>query len=159
MCDFASYLEYPTDKGTKILFLTDADLKIWRNSKDQPKYPDKSDNIGHSAIKLYYGITDERGAEKEVTDFSSPSNFPPEIVNAIKTGQMRYGLPDIKQLLNQHGQDLYNKKVKDQAMRSQASLFNSQRDAGTVPQADIHAQEATEEGGKRQVPAEEDGLL
>jgi hypothetical protein len=42
---------------------------------------------GHGAIKTYFGIRHGRGIERECTDFSTPDNFPAEIVKKIKNGE------------------------------------------------------------------------
>jgi hypothetical protein len=90
MCQYMSWLEH----DGKILFLTDADLatekgqalKAYLGSQYQ------EDIKGHGAIRHYFfGSSDiEKGIARECTDFSSTKNFPPQIVEALKAGQMTY---------------------------------------------------------------------
>jgi hypothetical protein len=92
--------------------LTAKQIKEWECAKERPKYSDKSEIIGHGAIKAYYGLKDDSGAQKECEDFISPSNFPSEIVKAIKSGKMNYSLPkNHKNLLNDRGNKKYYKVV------------------------------------------------
>ena len=65
------------------------------------KFPDLSEQQGHGAIRWFYELRDSIGLDKECRNFSSPLNFPKEIVKAIKKGQMGYGVnPEIvKQIL------------------------------------------------------------
>ena len=96
MCQYVSWIEA---KG-KVLFLTDKMLKI-RHKKMKVKFPDLSEQQGHGAIRWFYELRDSIGLDKECRNFSNPSNFPKEIVKAIKKGQMGYGVnPEIvKQIL------------------------------------------------------------
>lgn len=55
------------------------------------------DYIGHGATRLFYDNF-EGGEERECTDFSTPENFPDEIVTALKKGEFR-GLGLSSQLL------------------------------------------------------------
>ena len=83
MCEFASWIEKDGDK----YFLKDSDLqtkegrRLVKKLKDSGKYYE--DICGHGAIKEYYPEL-KNGIEKECTDFSKLSNFPGEIVEAIK---------------------------------------------------------------------------
>lgn len=90
MCNFISWIEF----AGEVLFLKDSDLELWNKSKDKPKIPDKSERCGHGAIRLYYGLKENDGIQKECTDFSKPSNFPNEIIKAIKSGLMTYATPN-----------------------------------------------------------------
>jgi hypothetical protein len=42
--------------------------------------------MGHGAIEWFLGLTHGAGRNQECEDFSSPKNFPAEIVKAIKAG-------------------------------------------------------------------------
>ncbi len=86
MCEYISWVE----SNGKVLFLTDKDIKIWNNAKDRPLQPDRSEIAGHGAIRLYYGTKNCDGINKECIDFSTPDNFPSQIVKAIKSGKMTY---------------------------------------------------------------------
>ena len=95
MCDFISWIEV----GGNIFFLTSDDLhsrKGWELKKHLgSQYTE--DVKGHGAIKWFFDM-EGKGKHKECTDFSTPSNFPPEIVVAIKAGKFR-GIGIAKQLL------------------------------------------------------------
>jgi len=101
MCQFISWKEY---KG-KSYFLTDSDL----NTKEgrellKPEY--KADIKGHGAIEHYYPELKGKGHDKECTDFSTPANFPKEIVKAIKEGRfVNFGI--CEQILNEKGKAEY----------------------------------------------------
>jgi len=75
MCHFISWIEYRdvnTKEGKKLL-------------KDEYK----DDLLGHGAIRHYYPELKGMGKDCECTGFSSPKNFPDEIVKAIKRGLFR----------------------------------------------------------------------
>jgi len=105
MCDFISWKEY---KGN-VYFLQNSDLtsKIFNAYK---KYNKKwrDDIYGHGAIEYFYPELKGKGINKECTDFSRLSNFPEEIVDAVK----QYKLTRIGysiELLNNNGKNEYNK--------------------------------------------------
>jgi len=79
MCDLASWKK--TADG-KIYFMDNIALAKYRRD-----HPEKSaiDCRGHAAIEEYYCCG---GIDHECTDFSTPDNFPSEIVSAIKAGRM-----------------------------------------------------------------------
>jgi len=79
MCDLASWKQ--TADG-KIYFMDNINLAKYKRD-----HPEKSaiDCRGHMAIEEYYCCG---GIDHECTDFSDPSNFPSEIVSAIKAGRM-----------------------------------------------------------------------
>ena len=119
MCEFISWIEYEN----KNYFLTDKDLES-KEGKSLIKFLGNSfreDIKGHGAIRTYFNGGNQElgkklqwGKEKENTDLSSPNNFPPEIVLAIKEGRMsRIGMS--LDLLNDKGKEKYN-KIKDQAL-------------------------------------------
>ena len=119
MCEFISWIEYEN----KNYFLTDKDLES-KEGKSLIKFLGSNfqeDIKGHGAIRIYLNGGNQElgeklqwGKERENTDLSSPDNFPPEIVLAIKEGRMsRIGMS--LDLLNDKGKEKYN-KIKDQAL-------------------------------------------
>ena len=84
MCEFISWKEY----NGKIWFLTDKVVKprLAEFKKYNPGWRD--DLSGHGAIEWFFNLPSQCEANKECTDFSSPKNFPPEIVEAIKAGAL-----------------------------------------------------------------------
>lgn len=81
MCEFISWIE----KNDSVLFLTYNDIYNTRKGRELREFcKSEYDLFGHGAIRFYYGL--ENGVEKECTDFSTPDNFPPDIVDAIKKG-------------------------------------------------------------------------
>jgi hypothetical protein len=94
MCKLISWIE----KNYKNYFLTGKQvyesptgeaLKKWSSNIEE-------DKTGHGAIRFYYEL--EGGRERECTNFSTPDNFPADIVLAIKNGEMR-GMGTAKGLL------------------------------------------------------------
>ena len=103
MCEFISWIE----KNNEILFLDYHDIYETKRGKELREFcvnPD--DLVGHGAIRHYYSIVG--GKERECTDFSSPKNFPPKIVAAIKAGKFA-GLGVSEQLLNEPALAEYKK--------------------------------------------------
>src|SRR4030042_6604130 len=103
MCEFVSWKE--TREG--VIFLTNKDLTP-KKFGEYKKYNKgwRRDLPGHGAITYFTGIGE--GIQRECTDFSSPDNFPPEIVKAIKEGrlsQIGYNI----ELLNDEGKAEYQK--------------------------------------------------
>ncbi len=95
MCEFPSWIE----RRDKVYFLTYEQLFLSEKGKEllaSGVSPD--DRCGHGTIRAYYGIDEGDGVDKECNDFSKPTNFPPKIVEAIKSGKMR-GLGTGKGLL------------------------------------------------------------
>ena len=89
MCDFVSWIEHEE----QVLFLTTDHLKDKKGRELKERIG--SDINGHGAIREYYDIGQGVGTERECTDFSTPDNFPPVIVEAIKQGKMRgFGHPE-----------------------------------------------------------------
>jgi hypothetical protein len=91
MCEFISWKEY---QG-QVLFLTN-DL-ISEKLEDYKKFNTgwREDLVGHGAIEWFLLLEHGCGRNQECTNFSSPSNFPREIVDAIKAGKMTFGpFPD-----------------------------------------------------------------
>ena len=81
MCEFISWIEYKDE----ILYLTSKDLET-RKGREMLKSVGREDIAGHGAIRYYFNIPDGKGTPKECTDFSTPNNFPEDIVRDIKEG-------------------------------------------------------------------------
>ena len=103
MCQFASWVEF---KG-KNYFLTNNDLDTKEGKKLLlPQY--KDDIKGHGAIRQYYPELKNKGNNKECEDFSTPANFPKDLVKAIKQGKLsRIGI--CLDVLNAQGKREYLK--------------------------------------------------
>ena len=81
MCEFISWIE----KDKDVLFLTYNDIYNTKRGKELQVHCKNPDDLtGHGAIRFYYSL--KNGTEKECTDFSTPDNFPAEIVKAVKKG-------------------------------------------------------------------------
>ena len=83
MCQFISWIEYEDE----VLFLDDTKLST-RDGRKLLKPEFVADLKGHGAIRHYYPELKGRGVDRECSDFSTPNNFPKEIVNRINKGQM-----------------------------------------------------------------------
>ena len=91
MCEFVSWVEHED----KLYYLT-ANLLNTKEGRALKKFLAAlpcvhgtqyyEDIKGHGAIERYFGIS---GKHYECTDFSSPKNFPAEIVKALKAGAFR----------------------------------------------------------------------
>ena len=85
MCEFISWVE----KEGRVYFLTqDLIHNTPRGDEIQRRFPGSGEIIGHAAIRAYFEL-DESGVSKEQTDFGTPNNFPPVIVEAIKKDELR----------------------------------------------------------------------
>lgn len=109
MCKFISWIE--TKEGN--LFLTKHDLqtKKGRELKTYLDYPSYEyyDNIGgHRAIRYFFDLAINKGRNKECSNFSSPKNFPNDIIEAIKRGDFE-GIVIALKLLNKKGINKYLK--------------------------------------------------
>jgi hypothetical protein len=90
MCQPISWIE----RDSELLYLKGSDLETKRGRKTVAYCQNKEDLCGHGAIRYYFGSEAEDGtitpfsggADKEITDFSKPSNFPIEIIRDIKNG-------------------------------------------------------------------------
>jgi len=80
MCKFVSWIE----KDGVLWYLTDKDIQSKRGKEYRDYNPCRDDDRGHGAIRWFYDL--KGGKERECFDFSTPSNFPSEIVEAIKQG-------------------------------------------------------------------------
>ena len=111
MCEFISWIEL----DGKNYFLTKKELAT-KDGRMLKKYLGSQyavDVVGHGAINRYYHL-DGRGIHRECIDFSSPDNFPPEIVKAIKKGLFK-GMGVCPQILTQPAMAEYE-KIQQQAM-------------------------------------------
>ena len=80
MCNWISYVEI----NNTIMFLTDDIVKKRLNEFKEFNKNWEEDIKGHGAIRWFYDNDFKGGISKEYEDFTSPSNFPKEIVEAIK---------------------------------------------------------------------------
>ena len=97
MCEFISWVEHENT-----LYYLTANLLNTKEGRALKKHLGaqyNEDIKGHGAIERYFGI---KGKHHECDDFSSPKNFPEEIVNAMKAGAFRgIGIPDASQVLTE----------------------------------------------------------
>ena len=131
MCEFVSWVEHENN-----LYYLTANLLNTKEGRDLKKFLGTAyaeDITGHGAIERYFGI---KGVHRECTDFSSPKNFPAEIVKAMKSGAFRgIGIPDASQVLTKKAYtDYLSKRAPLYAdyESKRASLyadFQSKRDA------------------------------
>ena len=111
MCEFISWKEFD---GGYVLFLTAKDIYETKRGRELQEYSGSEDDLtGHGAIDFFYDLKG-KGKNKECTDFSTPDNFPPAIVRAIKAGEFR-GLGIAKELLTAPAWAKYE-KVTDSAL-------------------------------------------
>jgi hypothetical protein len=107
MCEFVSWVEHED----KLYYLT-ANLLNTKEGRDLKKFLGTAyaeDIKGYGAIEHYFGI---KGKHCECTDFSSPNNFPAEIVKAMKSGAFRgIGIPDESQVLTKKAYADYESKL------------------------------------------------
>ncbi|MDP2162549.1 MAG: hypothetical protein Q8K02_18860, partial [Flavobacterium sp.] len=96
MCKPISWLKF--EKG-KILYLTDKEIFNTKRGQELQDYcKNPIDLVGHGAIRWYYDITG--GIEKEVSIFSSPANFPENIIKDFKSGDMKKMILNLDLLLD-----------------------------------------------------------
>ncbi len=90
MCKFVSWVE----RRGKVYFLTGEQLFKTEKGKEFIKTISPDDYFGHGTIRAWYGIDEGDGMDRDCTSFSSPSNFPPIIVDALKEGRFKvFSLP------------------------------------------------------------------
>jgi hypothetical protein len=92
MCNFISWIE----KDNNVLFLTSEDIFHTQRGKELQNYTTPDDFVGHGAIRWFFNCAG--GENRECEDFSTPANFPDEIVRAFKLGKFR-GLGIAKEVL------------------------------------------------------------
>ena len=107
MCEFISAIKKQVKGKDKYYFLTAKDLATPNGEILRKKYAGTDNVWGHTAIREFYGLREGEGWEWEETDFSTPTNFPPEIVEAIKAGAFR-GMGYPTELLTAAAQKAYN---------------------------------------------------
>lgn len=127
MCEFISWIEL--DNG-EIKYITSKQLKTTRGKHLIKECGNTDDVTGHGFIRLYYGLDKNEGRNKECTNFSKPSNFPPEIVQAIKNGEFtEVGMPlhskqmTLKNVLNQVKANAEWKKARAEWVKARAGIF------------------------------------
>ena len=117
MCEFISWIE----KGGQLYHLTYRDIYYTRRGKELRDFcKDKDDYIGHGAIRYFYDNF-VGGIQRECTDFSTPNNFPSEIVADIKAGKFR-GLRTPEGLLAKPLYDKYEADIKPLYDKYQADI-------------------------------------
>jgi len=90
MCEFLSAVKAQDKRGNdKWYYLTHRLIHDTPRGKLLQKKYGGDELIGHSAIREYFGIREGQGENWECTDFSTPENFPPVLVEAIKKGEFR----------------------------------------------------------------------
>ena len=96
MCHFISWI----DLEGQLYYLTSKELrsKRGRELKEYLGSAYAEDVVGHGAIDWYFDLKG-RGVHKECMVFSSPANFPDEIVKAIKSGAFK-GMGVCPEILN-----------------------------------------------------------
>ena len=126
MCEFISWVKY----NNKPYFLTyDLIHNTPRGDIIQKRFPGAGELVGHSAIRAYFEL-DERGINKECTDFSSPTNFPSEIATALTTGQFRGSItPNVLAILTTDALKEYAEREKAYAEWEKASAEREKADA------------------------------
>ena len=85
MCLFISWIEM---SNGDIKFLTGKQVFDTLRGKKLQREIDKPDLIGHQAIRHYYRIPKGMGINGECSNFSTPTNFPIEIAQAIREGDI-----------------------------------------------------------------------
>ncbi|MFH1209482.1 MAG: hypothetical protein V1663_01710 [archaeon] len=110
MCNFISW----TEVNNTNMFLTDDIVKNRLNEFKKFNSNYITDIKGHGAIKWFYDNDFKGGISKECEDFTHPSNFPKEIVEAIK---------DCKFKLIGHNTGLLNDKAKKEHKEIIQSTF------------------------------------
>mgnify|MGYP001614189627 CR=1 FL=1 len=121
MCEFISWVE----KEGRVYFLTqDLIHNTPRGDEIQRRFPGSGEIIGHAAIRAYFEL-DESGVSKEQTDFGTPNNFPPVIVEAIKKDELRGdGFPQGLLLTNLYDDYKTKRKLIDDDYEVKCKLIN-----------------------------------
>ncbi|MDD5353266.1 MAG: hypothetical protein PHS93_08920 [Candidatus Omnitrophica bacterium] len=110
MCEFISWIP----KGKTNLFLTYH--QVFETDKGQQLRDKlKGDWYGHAGIRFFYDLSqpDDENVrkEKDCADFSTPDNFPKDIVKAIKNNEMGGYLKDnLFIMLSEQGINEYSTK-------------------------------------------------
>lgn len=101
MCNFISWINYKDQN----YYLTNQDLQT-KEGKVLLKPKVKADIAGHGAILAYYPELEGKGKHEECEDFSTPKNFPKEIVTDIKVGRF-INIGVCTEILNATGLEKY----------------------------------------------------
>lgn len=134
MSTFVSYYKEQDACGKEYyLYLTDNDVFNTKRGEELQKYGCSSDFSGHGAISFYYDLT-KSYIHHEISDFSTPDNFPSEIAKAIKEGKMKRISESapyrcLLELLNSKGKD----RLK-QLRSKETKKYNSEREPITPKQ-------------------------
>jgi hypothetical protein len=92
MCERYSWYEREVAGQKVCVFVTAKDIYHTQRGRETQEHcnNDPTEFWGHSAIAFFYGATPpgERDIQRDCTTFESPDNFPPELVAAIKRGDM-----------------------------------------------------------------------
>ena len=117
MCERFSWGEKEVNGKTVVLVVTAKEIYHTEQGKKTQKHcnNDPTEYWGHSALAFYYGVDPATIRHRECVDFSTPDVFPPELVAAIKAGDMaEFGVTDqmISGLLSQKGRQKYKSKCK-----------------------------------------------
>jgi hypothetical protein len=112
VCEFVSALKYEN----KYYFLTSDKLDTFLRSKKGREWKkthgtNDNDVKGHGFLEEFiYPELREKAEHWECNDFSSPKNFPYEIVKQLKLGNLRFAIPySPKQLLTGQAEAEYQK--------------------------------------------------
>jgi len=120
MCQFVSWKKHEN----KVYFLTNSDLET-KEGKKLLKAEVIDDLCGHGVIESFYPELKGKGENLECTDFSTPKNFPKEIIKALKEGKLsRIG--EALDILNKAGRAEYN-KIKQSAWAEYLKIVQSAR--------------------------------
>ena len=122
MCEFLSWIELPNGE---LKYISDFELGTRDGIKLKKFLGERYSNeiVGHGAIKTYFGLKHGVGKDCECIDFSTPDNFPDEIVQKIKAGKFSQ-LGINRQLLSHSAKEEYLKVV-DPAWKEYRKVVNS----------------------------------
>ena len=105
MCNFISAIKVKDE----YFYLTKQDLKGKKFSEFKKENKEwYQDIMGHGAIEFFYPKLKGKGEHWECEDFSSPNNFPSNIVEDIKKGNFK-GFGICEEILTPKALDEYNK--------------------------------------------------
>jgi len=87
MCDFISWVELPEGQ---IAYLTDQEVfSKW--GKERLGGCRHNDVLGHGAIRAYYGISKDRGLDREQRNFWDTSKLPEELAEKVRHFEEHWG--------------------------------------------------------------------
>ena len=105
MCGFISWIEH----DGRLYYLTREQLDSEKGKELAEYCGSPKDLVGHGAIRKYYGFS--AGFNRECINFSTPDNFPTEIVSALKKG-LFYGMGTPTAILTPEASKQYLKTTK-----------------------------------------------